>query len=230
MAEKRITKKWLKHHWSYNWWKYLLLVFLCVCVVDVAFTMTAYRPPEEKKIEVYILNDYCDTITMKQDIEPLFFAEHPDQEELVVQNINLNGGDMYAAMQFSTYTAAQQGDVCLMPRSEAEKLAADGADYAFMELTPYIESGVIDVTDIDLSAGMMTSSTGEEGIYLIPADSLYGLLDYGNDPAGSVLCIMDYNGNEETSAAMLNLLLRQYRTQMPEGYETKTQESQSALF
>ena len=230
MAENRITKRMVKHHWSYNWWKYLLLVFFCVAAVDVTFTMTAYRPPEEKKIEIYILNSYCDTAAMQAELEPLFFAAHPEQEELTILNINLASDDMYAAMQFSTYAAAQQGDVCLMPRSEVVKLSTDGAEYAFMDLTPYIESGVIDVQDIDLSAGRMKSSTGEEGIYAIPADSLYGLLAYGNDPAGSFLCIMDYNGNEDTSAAVLSLMIERYRTSRPEGYDGKAQQKQTALF
>ena len=230
MAENRITKKMVKNHWTYNWWKYLLLVFLCAAAVDVTFTMTAYRPPEEKKIEIYILNGYCDTSTMQAELEPLFFETHPDQEELSILNINLSGDDMYAAMQFSTYVAAQQGDVCLMPTSEVVKLTADGAEYAFMDLTHYIESGVIDVQDIDLTAGRMKSSTGEEGIYAIPADSLYGLLAYGNDPADSMLCIMDYNGNEETSAAVLNMMIERYRTPQPEGYDERTKQKQTALF
>lgn len=230
MAENRITKKMVKNHWSYNWWKYLLLVFLCAAVVDVTFTMTAYRSPEEKKIEIYILNDYCNTSAMQAELEPLFFEAHPEQEELTILNINLTSDDMYAAMQFSTYAAAQQGDVCLMPLSEVQKLAADGAEYAFMDLTPYIESGVIDVQDIDLTAGRMKSSTGEEGIYAIPADSLYGLLAYGNDPADSLLCIMDYNGNEETSAAVLNMMIELYRTPKPEGYDERTKQKQQALF
>ena len=230
MADNRITKKTLKNHWSYNWWKYLLLVGLCAALVDVTFAMTAYRPPEEKKIEIYILNDYCNTSAMQEELEPLFFAAHPEQEELTIMNINLTGGDMYAPMQYSTYVAAQQGDVCLMPRDEVEKLTADGADYAFMDLTPYIESGVIDVQDIDLTSGVMKSSTGEERIYAVPADSLYGLLAYGNDPADSFLCIMDYNGNEDTSAAVLSMMIERYRTEKPEGYDSKTQQNQTALF
>lgn len=229
MGEKRITKKWLKNHWTYSWWKYVLLVFLCAVGVDLAMTMTAYRPPEEKKMEVYILNDFCNTEAMREELEPLFFAAHLEQEELTILNINLGAGDPYAPMQFSTYVAAQQGDVFLMPEAEVRKLAAEGADAVFMELTPYLESGVIDAQDIDLSAGMMRDSAGQTGLYAIPADSLYGLLPYGNDPTGSMLCIMGYNGNEETSAAMLNLLIERYRVEKPEGYDEPSAE-QTVLF
>lgn len=229
MEESRITKKVVRNHWTYNWWKYLLLVFLCTIGIDVLFTMTAYRPPEEKKIELYMLNGYCDTAAMQAELEPLFFEAHPEQEELTILNINLTSDDMYAAMQFSTYVAAQQGDVCLMPLSEVQRLTGDGAEYVFMDLTPYIESGAIDVQDIDLTPGMMKNSAGETGIYVIPADSLYGLLAYGTDPADSVLCIMDYNGNEETSAAVLNMLIERYRTEKPEDYDERKQQ-QTSLF
>lgn len=227
MADNRVTKKWIKHHWSYNWWKYLLLIFICVAAVDVTFTMTAYRPPEEKKIEVYVLNDFCDAPAMQAELSPLFFAAYPEQEEFTVANINLTGGDIYAPMQFSTYVAAQQGDVCLMPLSEVKKLTADGAEYAFMELTPYIESGVIDVEGIDLTGGMMKNSAGETGVYGIPADGLYGLLAYGNDPADSLLCVMDYSGNEEHAAAVIDMMLRRYRTEKPAGYDKKARQPQA---
>lgn len=230
MAENRISKKWIRHHWNYNWWKYLLLTALCAAVVDVAFTMTAYRPPEEKKIELYILNGYCDAVALQEDISPLFFERYPEQEELTVLNIDLAGDDMYAPMQFSAYTAAQQGDVCLMPLSEMNKLASDGAEHAFMELTPYIESGAIDVTGIDLTNGISQNSAGEEGVYGIPADDLYGLLKFGNDPAGSVLCVMDYNGNEDHAVGMINLLLERYRTEKPEGYGEEKQEQPAVRF
>ena len=230
MADNRVTKKWMKHHWSYNWWKYLLLAFVCAVTVDVAFTMTAYRPPEEKKIEVYVLNDFCNAVAMQEELSPLFFAAYPEQEEFTVLNINLTGGDLYAPMQFSTYVAAQQGDVCLMPRSEVDKLAADGAEYAFVELTPYIERGVIDAEGIDLSGGMMKRSTGEMGVYGIPADSLYGLLEYGNDPEDSLLCIMDYSGNEERAAGVIGLMLERYRTEKPEGYGGEARQTQTPLF
>lgn len=215
MADNRITKKRVKNHLAYGWWKYLLALALCVMGVDLAFAMTAYRPPEEKKIELYILNDYLDAPRLQADLWPEIVSAHPEQEELTVLNINLTGGDMYASMQFSTYAAASQGDVCLLPRSEVKKLAAEGADNAFLELSPYIKSGVIDASGIDLSAGRMKSASGEWGVYGIPADGLYGLTDYGNNPADSLLCVMGYSGNEDVAASVINLLLSRYAGEKP---------------
>ena len=47
---------------------------------------------------------------------------------------------------FRPDVAAQQGDLFLMPRSEMLKIASDGAEEAFVDLTEYIEGGVIDVS------------------------------------------------------------------------------------
>lgn len=229
MADKRVTKRWLKNHWTYSWWKYLLSAVLCVMGVNLLFTATAYRPPEEKKVEIYVLNGYIDAAALQADLWPEFSAAYPDQEELTVMNINMVGGDMYAAMQFSAYVAAGQGDVCLLPLSEVGRMASDGAEYAFMELTPYIESGVIDVEGIDLSAGRMKDSGGVEGIYGIPADSLYGLYDFTNNPADSLLCIFDYNGNDDHSAAMLGMMLERYRTEKPETLEKTPEQKQEPM-
>lgn len=231
MVMQKITRKWLKNHMAYSWWKYLLMATMCVFCVNLLFTVTQYRPPEEKKVEVYVLNSYAQVEAMRQELEPLFFERCPGQEQLQVININLGSDDMYARMQFTTYVAAKQGDVFLIPYQEMKSLAAEGPE-VFVDLTPYLESGVIDAKDIDLSAGVMKNAAGEEGVYAIPADSLYGLLQYSNDPAGSCLCLMAYGGNDEHAAQMLNLLIEQYHTEKPQDYEhlRKKQNNQQLLF
>ena len=228
MSGERLTLKWLKNHLTYSWWKYLLVAVISVFGVDVLFSVTAYRPPEDKKIELYLCSGYADAEAVKADFWPRLLERCSDQEELVVMNINLASDDIYVRMQFSTYCAAQQGDVCLLPRSEFRKLAAEGADEAFLELSPYLKSGVIDARGIDLADTTLAAASGVQGVYGIPADTLYGLLDYGCDPADSVLCIMVYNGNDDTSAAMLDLLLGHLNAPKPEGYDQLRREQSAA--
>lgn len=218
-----ITKKWLKNHFAYSWWKYLLVVCVSVLGVNVLFTTTAYRPPEEKKIEVYVLNGYTDAQALRAELLPLFEQKCPDQEEFIVTNINLDGSDAYAYMQYSTYVAAQQGDVCIMPENEVIKLAAEGAEYVFVDLTEYVESGLIDTKDIDLSRGMLKTESGEKRLFAIPADTLYGLFAYGNDPANSYLVAFAHGGNDKNAAAVIDLLINQYLTEKPEGYDAYRQ-------
>ncbi len=219
MTENKFCRAWLRHHFTYSWWKYLLLVAGCVLGVNMLFTMTAYRPPEEKKVELYVLNDFVTTQTLQDHLWPQLLEKCPDQEELTVLNINLSSNDAYAYMQFSTYVAAKQGDVCVMPAGEVAKLAAGGAEYAFLELTPYIESGVIDPKGIDLSGGVFPNEAGEDGLYAIPADSLHGLSDYGNDPEGSYLVILAYGGNDAVSAHLLGLMIDNFYQEKPDDYD-----------
>lgn len=231
MAQKRITKKWLKNHWTYSWWKYLLLVCVCVMGVNVLFTSTAYRPPEEKKIELYVCNGYVDQQSMQDQVSEVFFARFPEQEEMTVMNINLASDDMYVQMQFTTYLAAQQGDVLMIPQSHVYQLAGEAADNAFLELTPYIESGVIDPEALGVQPLKLKDSEGIEGVYAIPADTLYGLFELGNAPENSYLCLTAFSGNEDTAAAVLSMLFELYQTEKPDGYDSRYKpENGSALF
>ena len=44
----------LKHHITYSWWKYALIAALCFGLVDLLYTVTAYRPPRDKTIGFYV--------------------------------------------------------------------------------------------------------------------------------------------------------------------------------
>lgn len=219
MAEKRITKIWLKNYLSYNWWKYLLLTVLCGVCINMLFSITAYRVPEEKKLEVFACNGYTDVLALQQMLWEDFSVDHPDQEELTVMNIDLTSDDIYKQMQFGTYFSAQQGDICLLPESMVLSLTEEAADYSFLELTPYIESGVIDVTGIDMTGSVFKNEAGEEGVYAIPADALYGLYEYGTNPDDSYLCIMVYGGNDDNAAALLGRMIELFGAENAGAYD-----------
>ena len=229
MAANRLTKKWLQNHLHYSWWKYVLVVAISIMGIDMLFTSTAYRPPEEKKLELYICSGYIDSSALQDALWPQIQARYPDQEEFTVMNIDLSSGDMYANMQFTTYAAAQQGDVLLLPQAEVYKLASESADDAFLELTPFIESGVIDPQDIDLSAGMLERAEGGMGLYAIPADSLYGLSEFYGLAEGGMLCATSYGGNDENAAGLINMLIELYKTEKPES-QTGTASAPATIF
>ena len=227
MIKERITKKWLKNHLFYSWWKYLILAAACIFCVDILFSMTEYRPPEEKKVEVYILNDYVEAAAVREELSPIFFKRCPEQEELTVLSINIGSDDMYARMQFTTYAAAQQGDVYMLPFSEFRNLTAESYE-AFADLTPYIENGVIDIRDIDVSDYTVQNADGTQSVYAIPSDTLYGLMRYSNDPAGSILCLTEFGGNIDHAAEVLNLMIEQYHVEKLEGYDQMRRQKQKS--
>ncbi len=49
-----LTKARWKHHLAYNGWKYILVLILSIIGWNLIYTMTAYRPPEDKKVDVYL--------------------------------------------------------------------------------------------------------------------------------------------------------------------------------
>ena len=212
MADNRLTKKRLKNHFAYNWWKYALSAAVSAMLVSIVFAVTAYRSPAEKKVELYVLNGYIDTETFQRDFWPKLQARKPEQEELTVLNIDLtDSSNIYAPMQFSTYVAAQQGDLFLISRDEMLKITSDGAQESLVELTPYLESGAIDAEDIDLAKGTLDRGDGTTAVYAIPADMLTGLNAYGNDPRDSLLCIPMYSKNADSAAALIELMLEKLR-------------------
>lgn len=210
MADIRVTKRRLAEHWRYSWWKYAMLAVAAVLGIDLLFSVTAYRPPEEKKLQLYLCNGYADASALQEDLWPDLLAACPEQEELTALNIDLTNDDSYNQIQFTTYVAAREGDVMLLPLAEARTLASEGVENAFVELTPYVQSGVIPVEGIDLSRGRMTDSQGNEGLYAIPADLLYGLLDYRCNPSGAVLVAMAYGGNDATAATLLGQMVARF--------------------
>ena len=212
MADNRLTKKRLKNHFAYNWWKYALSAAVSAMLVSIVFAVTAYRPPAEKKVELYVLNGYIDAETFQRDFWPELQARKPEQEELTVLNIDLtDSSNIYAPMQFSTYVAAQQGDLFLISRDEMLKITSDGAHESLVELTPYLENGAIDAEDIDLAKGTLDRGDGTTAVYAIPADTLTGLNAYGNDPRDSLLCIPMYSKNADSAAALIELMLEKLR-------------------
>ena len=232
MADNRITKKRLKNHFAYSWWKYALAAVLSVMGVSLVFAATRYEPPADRQLTVYVLNDYTDAETMQADLWARIKEAHPEQEALFVQNIDLtDSSNIYAPMQFSTYVAAQQGDVFLIPYDEMLKIVADGPEDAFVDLTAYIESGVIDVSGLDLSACTMKKLDGTTGIYAVPADQLYGLRTaYYNDAKGSVLCIPIYSQNQDTAAEAIRILMELGKGEKPAEQTEKAEVAQPQVF
>ena len=232
MADNRITKKRLKNHFAYSWWKYALAAVLSVMGVSLVFAATRYEPPADRQLTVYVLNDYTDAETMQADLWARIKEAHPEQEALFVQNIDLtDSSNIYAPMQFSTYVAAQQGDVFLIPYDEMLKIVADSPEDALVDLTAYIESGVIDVSGLDLSACTMKKLDGTTGIYAVPADQLYGLRTaYYNDAKGSVLCIPIYSQNQDTAAEAIRILMELGKGEKPAEQTEKAEAAQPQVF
>ena len=196
-----VNKQTLRQHLTYSWWKYLILAALAFGLVDLLYTMTAYRSPDNKKVEFYVYG-YADEAGLGEYLENLRLTEMPDQEVMSCQ-VLLDDGN-YGPMQLMTYMAAQEGDVYLLSRDQFLSMASSGAlkpledDAALME--------VFNSRNISLQNGWRKNTdAGETHLYGIPQDKLPGLGAYAYAQNGYV-CVMLANGNDENVDKFLRLL------------------------
>lgn len=220
MVDNTITKKRIQEHWAYSRWKYILLVIVCVVAWDLIYSMTEYRPPREKRVHVYTMSSGVNTENMTANLTQPVMDALVETEEVKFYAIEISSSsESYEAeMKFTTYIGAQEGDVFLMPTYKFYGFS-HGEDALFVPLDDYIASGVIHVGDIDLETGKDVGMGGEEHVYGIPMDSLYGLIDYNVDPADMFLCIPLYSLNQDNAARTINALIEQFTAEKPDWYD-----------
>lgn len=165
-----VNSRTLKHHITYSWWKYLLVILGGIFLVDLLFTVTTPRIPEEKKIEFYIyglsnqeaVDGYMNSVREK---------ELPEMESM--RSVSLVQDSTYGPMQLIAYISAREGDLYLLPREDFLSLSASGA---FLPLEEDAElMAIFTEAGIDLKRGWRTLSDSDEThLYGIPADVLPG--------------------------------------------------------
>lgn len=194
----------LRHHFTYSWWKYLLIVALVILLVDVVFAMTAYRVPPEKKIEFFVYGQMDQSGALEQYLESVREKELPEMESITCQMLLDDG--QYGPMQLMTFLAAGEGDVYLLSREEFLSNAAGGALIP-LENDEELMS-VFNQAGISLQSGWRRNTeTGENHLYGIPQDKLPGLSQYAYASDGYV-CVVVNNGNDENVLRFLRILCR----------------------
>ena len=191
----------LRQHLNYSWWKYALVIILGAVAVNLFFTVTAYRSPANKKVELYIsgladeagLNDYMHRV---RDLQM------PDMEEM--NALLLTGDSTYGPMQLSTYIAAGEGDLYLLPRDQFVSMASGGA-WVALESMEEITS-IFTSRDLSLQSGWRRQAdSGESHLYGIPLSRLPGLSRYVAMENG-FLSVLVSNGNDENVLKFLRIL------------------------
>ena len=204
-----MTKAAFRNHLRYSAWKYALALAVCAMGVSLLFDVTRYQPPEEHRVELYIVCSYAQADSVQAALFPALLACCPEVEELAVLDINLAREDMYSRMQLTTYLGAGQGDVLLAPPAEIDRLAAGGLAEALVDLSPYIRSGVLQDAGSEsgeAAAYRTAAEDGSEAVYAVPAGGLTGLSAYGCDPSGAVLAVITNSHNPDAAAALIGLL------------------------
>ena len=194
---------------------------LTVFCVNLLYTTTAYRSPENLRVDIYMQSSTATQEKADAFMEDVWQRSVPDME--TVNTILLTAGstdDYYSNMQLSVYLMAGEGDLYALSTENFKRFAAQGV---FIDLTPYVESGALNVEGIDLSSGYVTlldddgNPTETKSLFGIPLYTLYGYMDgMGLDNRDLVIAVTTFSQNEENVIAFLNELIQSGRGDMPE--------------
>lgn len=210
-----LTKKNIATHFVYNSWKYLVVLVLAIMGWNLIYTTTAYRSPQNKRIDVYVQSATASNEMMDAFLEPIWRQTVPDME--VVKSVSLMVGDEYTAnIQLSTYMFAGEGDIYLLTEQYFKSFASQGV---FLPLEGFVADGVIQADDLNLSKGYITVVTeynendmpvaSEQHLFGIPLDQLYGFMDGMQlDNRGMYAAILYQNQNDENVVPFFNSLLQ----------------------
>ena len=199
----RINAETLKNHFAYSWWKYLLVLVAGTLLVNLVFTVTAPRIPDEKKIEFFIYG-YSDSEAVNSYMAKVQEEELPEMEQMTCVPIIMD--ETYGPMQLTTYIAAREGDLYLLPRDEFLSYSSAGA---FLPLEGDEElMAVFNEAGVDLRRGWRTlSGSDETHLYGIPQDTIPGLSSMCYTENG-FLCVTAAGGNTDNTLVFLRRLCR----------------------
>ncbi len=198
----------LRQHLTYSWWKYVVITVLAVFGVNLYYTVTTYRPPESKKVDTYVYG-LMNEETFQAYIDSVRAESMSDMEQM--DAIMMSTDDTYGPMQLSTYIAAGEGDIYMVPRDNFVSLASEGA---FLPLDGDQElMDLFTKADISLQSGWRRETeSGETHLYGIPLSKLPGLKHYVAVDNGFV-SILVTNGNNENCLKFLRILCEDMLTE-----------------
>ena len=212
-----ITLKRLQQHWQYNWWKYALLVCISLLGWNLIYSMTAYRPPQEKVVDVYIygysidegLQEYLDTVRTEKMTDM-------EQMDAVV----ITPDETYGGMVLSTRFAANEGEVYILPKTYFQNYASQGWFLELEGMEGLVEK--LEGEDVNLERSWrMNTETGERHLYGIPLSALPGLAAHVVCDEEAWVCLSASGRNDANAYRLLELMVNDLLTAPEPSVETE---------
>jgi len=199
-------------HLRYYGWIYAAVILVSIFGWDLVYTSTAYRPPQNKRIDLYVQSS-----TLRQeDAESYFYniastAVADNELITVAQLTGTTETNPYAAQQIVVYLGAREGDIYILTSGDFKRYAAQGA---FLPLEEYVVTDRLNLNGLDAGTGYL-STTDEQGnigshLYGLPLKNMPRLMEKTglSEQEGLFLCVTVFNGNEENVLCFLNELLQ----------------------
>lgn len=200
-----ITIKRVRQHLAYSSWKYLLLVCAVIFGWNLVYTVTAYRPPQEKIVDIYIYSFGEQLDELNAYMTDVRQNEMSDMEQMTASYIMPD--ETYGTMLLSTRMAACEGDIYILPRDTFQSCASEGW---FVELETI--SGVQETCEA-LGADLercwrRNTETRERHLYGLPISAFPRLKEMALLGDDYYLTVVVNNGNDENVLNFLRILLR----------------------
>lgn len=208
-----ITRKKLQDHMNYAWWKYGLLVVLAWMGWSILYSVTAYRPPQEKQV---ILGVFCPASDVNASA---YMAEvqrihMPDMEQMEAMYILPD--QQYGDMILMTRVAANDCDIYILPTAQFQSWANEGACQPLEVVAPGMVAE-LEAAGIGLSRGYRTSeNTGERHLYGVPCRELPGIDNILNFNADDMyICVFHNTGNDANVLKFLGIFVHDLLNEPP---------------
>ena len=209
-----VTSQRLRDHFTYSWWKYSLLVILAFMGWSILYAVTAYQPPEEKKVilGVYSTGSETNAAAYMQEVQRVHM---PDME--AVEPMYILPDQQYGDMILLTRVAAGDCDLYVLPGTQFQNWAGQGACQPLDEVAPELINE-LEIAGVSLSRGRrLNSKTDEKHIYGIPCRDLPGaahLLGM-SDVSDMYICVFHKTGNDENVLKFLSIFVHDLMNEPP---------------
>ncbi|MDO4483442.1 MAG: hypothetical protein Q4C54_03115 [Clostridia bacterium] len=203
-----ITRDRLQQHFRYHWWMYVLSAVLCFFALNLFFSVTEYRAPDEKKLDMFV-----DAAGMDQEAWTAWMGKVRDEKFPQVEEVSagvLLMNDAYGPMQLATFMAAGEGDIYILSADSFRTYAGSGAFVPMDVVCPeLLEKSAAAGCVVD--KGTAANENGEKHIYGFPLQPLAGLNRFGIRPDRLYLCIRDGSQNPQDAVALTESMLDELR-------------------
>ncbi|MBR3019984.1 MAG: extracellular solute-binding protein [Clostridia bacterium] len=222
-----VDKETVRHHITYSSWKYILMAVLVVMGWSLIYTTTAYRSPQNKRIDVYIQSNIGSSDLIDSFMEPVWKATVPEME--TVSSVVLTTVDDYTTtMQLMAYMAAGEADIYFLSEQYFKSYASQGA---FLSLDDLVANGALELDDVDLTKGYVAYVEEYDEndlpvkisrhLYGIPLESFYGFMSGMQIDNRALYAVITLNNqNDENVIPFFNALLQAGRGEQ-EGWMTE---------
>jgi len=238
MPNTKLNKARLKNHYHYGKSIYICIIIVAIMLADVVFTVTTYRSPGNRSVDIELVGVYADVEKAEPyaqvaleagqayerardeaagiDVNAEDYEPALEQVQFLSLMYDMTSEDAYYDQQrYMVSLAANEGDIFIVERPMMNDLIKQGLA---VDLTPYIESGMLTPGDRDLSRVTYPESveddqpaTGKECIYALQTDSMAGLWNYLQyDFRDRYMVVMAYSDNIDTTVAVMQSMIEQF--------------------